>query len=77
MIYYCDSSAVVKIYLEEAGTAFMRNLRRNASIGDIIINVIGGPEVMTPYNWQQQYFFKISCARRMGVKSLLSALTKC
>jgi len=46
MIYYCDSSAVVKIYLEEAGTAFMRDLRRNASIGDIIINVIGGPEVM-------------------------------
>ncbi len=46
MIYYCDSSAVVKIYLEETGTAFMRNLRRNAPIGDIVINVIGGPEVM-------------------------------
>ncbi len=47
MIYYCDSSAVVKIYLEEAGNAFMRNLCRRAPIGDIIINVITGPEVLS------------------------------
>lgn len=47
MIYYCDSSAVVKVYLEETGSTFMRNLRRNATIGDVLINVIAGPEVLS------------------------------
>jgi len=47
MIYYCDSSAVVKIYLEEAGSVFMKNLCRKAPIGDIIINAIAGPEVLS------------------------------
>jgi predicted nucleic acid-binding protein len=50
MIYYCDSSAIVKIYLEESGSIFMRNLRRNATIGDILINVIAGPEVLSALN---------------------------
>lgn len=50
MIYYCDSSAIVKIYLEESGSTFMRNLRRTATIGDILINVIAGPEVLSALN---------------------------
>jgi hypothetical protein len=29
MIYYCDSSAITKIYLEETGSSFMREIRRN------------------------------------------------
>jgi len=47
MIYYCDSSAIVKIYLEEAGSAFMRNLRRKASIGSLLVNMIAGAEVLS------------------------------
>jgi predicted nucleic acid-binding protein len=47
MIYYCDSSALVKIYLEENGSRFMRNLRSHAAIGNILVNVIAGPEVLS------------------------------
>lgn len=47
MIYYCDSSAIAKIYLEEAGTPYMRNLRQSADIGDVVINAISGPEVFS------------------------------
>jgi len=45
MIYYCDSSAVVKIYLDEAGSQFMKNLCHKAPTGDLFINAIAGPEV--------------------------------
>jgi len=47
MIYYCDSSAVSKIYLEEAGSAFMRNIRHNAPLDELFINDITGPEVLS------------------------------
>ena len=47
MIYYCDSSAVVKIYLEEVGSLFMKNLCRKIPSGDIVINDIAGPEVLS------------------------------
>jgi len=47
MIYYCDSSAIVKIYLEEAGSQFMKRLCRKVSSGDIIVNDIAGPEVLS------------------------------
>lgn len=46
MIYYCDSSAVAKIYHEETGSTFMKNLCRSVPSGDIFINVIAGPEVL-------------------------------
>jgi hypothetical protein len=29
MIYYCDSSAIAKIYLEESGSVFIELLRKN------------------------------------------------
>lgn len=47
MIYYCDSSAVVKVYLAEAGSAYMKNLCRKATTGNIFINAIAGPEVLS------------------------------
>jgi len=47
MIYYCDSSAVSKIYLEEAGTSFMRKIRQNAPRDELFINDITGPEVLS------------------------------
>ncbi len=47
MIHYCDSSAVVKVYLEEAGSAFMKNLCRTTLVGNIFISAIAGPEVLS------------------------------
>ncbi len=47
MIYYCDSSAITKIYLEEAGSSFMREIRRNMPNDDIFVNDIAGPEVLS------------------------------
>ncbi|MGH7450142.1 MAG: type II toxin-antitoxin system VapC family toxin [bacterium] len=47
MIYYCDSSAVSKVYLDEAGSIFMRNIRRNSPRDDLFINDIAGPEVFS------------------------------
>jgi hypothetical protein len=47
MTYYCDSSAVVKVYLEEAGSTYMENLYDQAPIGNIFINAIAGPEVLS------------------------------
>jgi hypothetical protein len=47
MIYYCDSSAVVKIYLDEAGSADMKLLCRNVPSGNIFINAIAGSEVLS------------------------------
>jgi len=47
MIYYCDSSAVSKIYLEEAGTTFMRKIRHNAPRDELFINDTTGPEVLS------------------------------
>lgn len=47
MIYYCDSSAVSKIYLEEAGSIFMGNVRHNSPRNDLFINDIAGPEVFS------------------------------
>jgi hypothetical protein len=47
MIYYCDSSAITKIYLEEAGSSFMREIRRNIPNNDIFVNDIAGPEVLS------------------------------
>ena len=47
MIHYCDSSAVAKIYLEEAGSPFMRKIRRNIPGEDIFVNDIAGPEVLS------------------------------
>ncbi len=46
MIYYCDSSAVTKIYIEEVGTSFMRKIRRNVPNDGIFVNEITGPEVL-------------------------------
>jgi hypothetical protein len=48
MIYYCDSSAITKTYLEEAGSSFMREIRRNMPNDDIFVNDIAGPEVYPP-----------------------------
>lgn len=50
MIYYCDSSAVVKVYLEEVGSAYMKGLYRKAATGNIFINAIAGPEVLSAMN---------------------------
>lgn len=47
MIYYCDSSALVKIYVEETGTAYMKNLRQQTDAGDAMITKIAGPEVLS------------------------------
>ncbi len=47
MIYYCDSSAITKIYLEEAGSSFMREIRRNIPNNDIFVNDVAGPEVLS------------------------------
>ncbi len=47
MIYYCDSSAVVKIYIDETGSKYIRYLSHKAPIGDIFINTISGPEVLS------------------------------
>ncbi len=47
MIYYCDSSAITKIYLEEAGSSFVREIRRNMPNDDVFVNDIAGPEVLS------------------------------
>jgi uncharacterized protein len=47
MIYYCDSSAITKVYLEETGSSFMREIRRNMPNNDIFVNDIAGPEVLS------------------------------
>jgi len=47
MIYYCDSSAVVKIYLEEAGSGYVKKLCREAPSGNVLVNAIAGPEVLS------------------------------
>ncbi len=47
MIYYCDSSALVKIYLDETGSSYMKTLSRKTPRADIFINDIAGPEVLS------------------------------
>ncbi len=47
MIYYCDSSAATKIYLEEAGSTFMRRIRRNIPSDNVFVNDLAGPEVLS------------------------------
>lgn len=44
-MHYLDSSAVVKSYINEAGSAWMRSFRRRHQKGELIICEISGAEV--------------------------------
>jgi uncharacterized protein len=44
-MYYLDSSAIVKIYIDESGSEWMRRLRFRSQRGEIVICELSGAEV--------------------------------
>ncbi len=50
MIYYMDSSALVKIYIEETGSEWVRTVRNHSEMGDILICEISGAEVFAAFH---------------------------
>ena len=49
-MHYMDSSALVKIYVEEAGSVWVRNVRERAAMGQIAICEISGAEVFAAFH---------------------------
>ncbi len=50
MLYYLDSSAIVKIYIEETGSEWARSLRDRIEMGDILTCEISGAEVFAAFH---------------------------
>jgi predicted nucleic acid-binding protein len=50
MIHYLDSSAIVKNYIDEPGSEWMRKMFKNSQRGAIFICEIAGAEVFAAFH---------------------------
>jgi hypothetical protein len=48
-MHYLDSSAIVKIYIDELGSEWMQNLRHRSQRGEIFICELAGAEVFAAF----------------------------
>jgi len=54
MIYFCDSSALVKRYIAEAGTGWMRFILQTARRGEVLVAKVTGVEMIAAFARKQR-----------------------